>query len=95
MNAQLEQQKLELENTLNERDNDTKLTIAIMQAENANQEPIETGESDKEALLEKMREFDLKLQLDRDRLEFDKQKADADRKVKREQIHAHKTAPKK
>jgi hypothetical protein len=42
-----------------------------------------------------MREFDLKLQLDRDRLEFDKQKADADRKVKREQIHAHKTAPKK
>lgn len=95
MNAQLEQQKLELENTLNERDNDTKLTIAIMQAENANQEPVETGESDKEALLEKMREFDLKLQLDRDRLEFDKQKADADRKVKREQIHAHKTAPKK
>ena len=95
MNAQLEQQKLELENTLNERDNDTKLTIAIMQAENANQEPVDTGESDKEALLEKMREFDLKLQLDRDRLEFDKQKADADRKVKREQIHAHKTAPKK
>ena len=95
MNAQLEQQKLELENTLNERDNDTKLTIAIMQAENANQEPVETGESYKEALLEKMREFDLKLQLDRDRLEFDKQKADADRKVKREQIHAHKTAPKK
>lgn len=95
MNAQLEQQKLELENTLNERDNDTKLTIAIMQAENANQEPMETGESDKEALLEKMREFDLKLQLDRDRLEFDKQKADADRKVKREQIHTNKTAPKK
>ena len=95
MDAQLEQQKLELENTLNERDNDTKLTIAIMQAENANQEPVDTGESDKEALLEKMREFDLKLQLDRDRLEFDKQKADADRKVKREQIHAHKTAPKK
>lgn len=95
MNAQLEQQKLELENTLNERDNDTKLTIAIMHAENANQEPVDTGESDKEALLEKMREFDLKLQLDRDRLEFDKQKADADRKVKREQIHAHKTAPKK
>lgn len=95
MNAQLEQQKLELENTLNERDNDTKLTIAIMQAENTNQEPVETEESDKEALLEKMREFDLKLQLDRDRLEFDKQKADADRKVKREQIHAHKTAPKK
>ena len=95
MEAQLEQQKLELENALNERDNDTKLTIAIMQAENNAQQPVETGQSDKEALLEKMREFDLKLQLDRDRLEFDKQKADADRKVKREQIHAHKAQPKK
>ena len=95
MEAQLEQQKLELENTLNERDNDTKLTIAIMQAESNNQEPVDNEESTKEALLEKMREFDLKLQLDRDRLEFDKQKADADRKVKREQIHAHKATPKK
>jgi hypothetical protein len=58
-----------------------------MQAENFQQEPVEDSTSDKEALLEKMREFDLKLQLDRDRLDFDKQKADADRKVKREQIH--------
>jgi hypothetical protein len=31
-----------------------------------------------------MREFDLKLQLDKDRLEFDKDKAAADRAVKRE-----------
>jgi hypothetical protein len=73
-----------LENTLNERDNDTKLAIAAMQAENSQQEPVEDNQSDKESLLEKMREFDLRLQLDRDRLEFDKQKADADRKVKRE-----------
>lgn len=96
MKAQVEQQKLEMENLLNERDNDTKLTIAIMQAQaNQEQENQEEGTQDKEALLEKMREFDLKLQLDRDRLEFDKQKADADRKVKREQIHAHKTPTKK
>lgn len=95
INAQLEQQKLELENTLNERDNDTKLAIAVIQAENSQQEPVEDNQSDKESLLEKMREFDLRLQLDRDRLEFDKQKADADRKVKREQIHSHKTTTKK
>jgi hypothetical protein len=86
---------MELENALNERDNDTKLTIAIMQSQNNQEQPVEDTSNDREALLEKMREFDLKLQLDRDRLEFDKQKADADRKVKREQIHAHKNTPKK
>lgn len=86
LKAQTEQQKLEMENLLNERDNDTKLTIAAMQSSVQNN--LEEAESDSEALLEKMREFDLKIQLDRDRLEFDKQKADADRKVKREQIRA-------
>jgi hypothetical protein len=75
---------LELENILNERDNDTKLTIAIMQAQNDQEEPIEENTNDRESLLEKMREFDLKLQLDRDRLEFDRHKAEEDRKVKRE-----------
>ena len=95
MRTQLEQQKLELENMLNERDNDTKLTIAMLQAQNNQQQPVEDTSNDKEALLEKMREFDLRLQLDRDRLDFDRQKADADRKVKREQIHSHKAASNK
>ena len=90
MNAQVEQQKMELENALNERDNDTKLTIAAMQS--ASNEDIEAGESDTNALLEKMREFDLKIQLDRDRLAFDKDKADKDRKVKEKQIQARKTS---
>ena len=85
LRAQSEQQKLEMENLLNERDNDTKLTIAAMQAEK--EEDYTPDEANKEALLEKMREFDLKIQLDRDRLEFDKNKANEDRKVKREQIH--------
>ena len=86
LRAQTEQQKLEMENLLNERDNDTKLTIAAMQAEK--DEDYTPDETNKEALLEKMREFDLKIQLDRDRLEFDKNKANEDRKVKREQIHS-------
>ena len=86
LRAQSEQQKLEMENLLNERDNDTKLTIAAMQAEK--DEDYTPDETNKEALLEKMREFDLKIQLDRERLEFDKNKANEDRKVKREQIHA-------
>lgn len=90
MNAQVEQQKLEMQNTLNERDNDTKLTIAMIQAEQAKQtaEVDETPDDDKakEELLEKMREFDQRLQFDRDRLAFDKDKADKDRQVKKEQI---------
>lgn len=86
LRAQSEQQKLEMENLLNERDNDTKLTIAAMQAEK--DEDYTPDETNKEALLEKMREFDLKIQLDRERLEFDKNKANEDRKVKREQIRA-------
>ena len=85
LRAQTEQQKLEMENLLNERDNDTKLTIAAMQAEK--EEDYTPDEVNKEALLEKMREFDLKIQLDRERLEFDKNKANEDRKIKREQIH--------
>ena len=89
LKAQQEQAKLELENITNERDNDTKLAIAVMQT-GAQAETPEDEQSEK-ALLEKMREFDLKLQLDKDRLAFDKDKADADRKVKREQINAKKT----
>lgn len=82
--AQMEQQKLDMENLLNERDNDTKLAVAAMQASNS--ENTANVEESQASLLEKMREFDLKIQLDRDRLEFDKQKADADRKVKEKQI---------
>ena len=55
---------------MNERDNDTKLAIAAMQVSDSESEPA--NETDKDALLEKMREFDLKLQLDKDRLAFDK-----------------------
>lgn len=92
-NAELEQQKMQLEDSLNERDNDTKLTIAMLQQ---NQETeIEPNEDNEKALLEKMREFDLRLQLDKDRLEFDRNKAAEDRKVKREQIHSKKTSTSK
>lgn len=99
MQAQTEQQKLELEDALNERDNDTKLTIAMIQAQTQSQNQAiqlenNNGQSDKEQLLEKMRQFDLKLQLDKDRLAFDKDKAEKDRQVKREQIHSRKTTSK-
>ena len=86
--ALLEQQKMELDNAMNERDNDTKLTIAMLQQQANQQEEMPETTDSKDALLEKMREFDLKLQLDRDRLAFDKDKADKDRQVKKQQIHS-------
>lgn len=87
--AQAEQRKLDMQNTLNERDNDTKLTIAMLQAESQNQEDNTEPDSNlsREQLLEKMREFD-------ERLAFDKENAKEDRKLKREQIHS-KTTQKK
>ena len=95
MKAQTEQQKLEMENLLNERDNDTKLTIAMLQSQLSQEETPSENSGEKEALLEKMREFDLKLKLERDRLNFEIDKASEDRKVKREQINTRKTQVKK
>ena len=37
--------------------------------------------------MEKMREFDERLKLDRDRLEFDKKKAETDARLKEKQIN--------
>jgi len=37
--------------------------------------------------MEKMREFDAKLQLDKDKLEFDKQKQSEDASIKRQSLH--------
>ena len=95
LKAQTEQQKLEMENLLNERDNDTKLTIAMLQSQLSQEETPSENSGEKEALLEKMREFDLKLKLERDRLNFEIDKASEDRKVKREQINTRKTQVKK
>ena len=53
--AQTEQQKLEMENLLNERDNDTKLTIAMLQSQLSQEETPSENSGEKEALLEKMR----------------------------------------
>ena len=99
---QLQQQQLEataaqkeaemqLKDQLNQRDNETKILVATISANstNSNSDGIEDPEYTqmaKEKLLEDMRQFDEKLKLDRERLEFDKSKADKDRELKRTQI---------
>lgn len=92
--AQAEQQKLEMENAINERDNDTKLTIAMLQAEN--QETDEEPESNlsKEQLMEKMREFNLSFQLEKDKLASANANAEKDRAIKRQQLNKKPTQKK-
>ena len=94
--AQLEQQaamaKMEQENLLNERDNETKIIVAQIAASvkvNENdtdgiQEPM--SQESREKLKEQIRQFDARLELDRQRLQFDKEKARTDASLKRKQI---------
>jgi len=90
--AQLEQQQMEMQmkDQMNMRDNETKILVANIQA-NANlddgiEEP-EYSQEAKDSLAEKIREFDAKLKLDRERLAFDKDKAKTDARLKEKQIN--------
>lgn len=93
MKQQVEMAKMEQENMLNERDNETKIIVAQIAASvkvNENdtdgiQEPM--SEEARERLREQVREFDARLALDRDRLQFDKNKAKTDAELKRKQIN--------
>lgn len=86
---QVEQQKMQQEDLLNQRDNETKILIAQINSQNKqndNQQP-EFSEEAKANLQEKMRQFDQKLKLEKDRLAFDKSKAKADERLKEKQIN--------
>ena len=90
LQAQQKQAELEQREQANIRDNETKIIIATMQAQSTQDDGIVEPEFSEEAranLMEKMREFDERLKLDRDRLEFDKKKADTDAKLKEKQIN--------
>ena len=93
MRQEAEMAKMELEDTLNQRDNETKILVAQIAASikvNENdtdgiQEPM--SDEAKEKLREQVRQFDARLALDRDRLNFDKDKARTDASLKRQQIN--------
>ena len=92
----MEQAKMQQEDILNQRDNETKILIAQMQAYSKNRdddgiiEP-EYSQEAKDKLMEQIREFDQRLKLDRERLEFDKDKARTDASLKRQQINKKST----
>lgn len=90
MQMQVKQQELQMKDQMNTRDNETKILVATISANSNTDDGIQEPEYSQEAkdqLMEKIREFDAKLQLDRDRFNFDKEKAATDARLKEKQIN--------
>lgn len=90
MQMQLQQKQLEMDmkDQQNIRDNETKLLIANInssQSEEDNSEVLDTNK--RKELEEKIREFDAKLKLDREKLEHDKSKSKEELEIKRKQAN--------
>lgn len=89
MEYQAKQEEMQLKDALNQRDNETKILVATISAnsnEDGIEEPVYSQEA-KDKLMEQMREFDAKIQLDKERLSFDKSKAATDARLKEKQIN--------
>lgn len=83
--AQLEQAKMQQEDMLNQRDNETKLLIANMNAlasRDADGDGIAESDLKKEELMEKIRQFDETMKLQREQLKANKQMNDANNATK-------------
>lgn len=89
---------MEQEYKMNSENNETKIIVAEINSQAEadrlammnNDDGIEEPEFTEEAranLLEKMRQFDERLKLDRERLAFDKSKAKTDAELKRKQLN--------
>ena len=88
----MEQAKMQQEDTLNQRDNETKILIAQMQAYSKNSEDDgiiepEFSEEAKAKLMQQMKEFNAKISLEKEKLEEQKRKNRADEDLKARQIN--------
>ncbi|MBQ7430714.1 MAG: hypothetical protein IJV29_18710 [Butyrivibrio sp.] len=94
--VQLEQAKMEQEDRLNQRDNETKIIVANIGHSNDDgiKEP-EYSQEAKDKLAEQIREFNARLSLDRDKLKLDRQKADTDADLKRQALRKKTTTSSK
>ena len=93
---QMKQAELDQKREANQLDNETKILIAQIQAATKNIEvngedggikDTEYSQESKDKLMEQIREFDERLKLDREKLEFDKDKARSDARLKEKQIN--------
>lgn len=97
---------MEQEYKMNSENNETKIIVAeinsqaeadrlaMMNHDDGIEEPEFTEEA-RANLLEKMRQFDERLKLDRERLAFDKDKAKTDAELKRKQLNKPTASAKK
>lgn len=97
---------MEQEYKMNSENNETKIIVAeinsqaeadrlaMMNQDDGIEEPEFTEEA-RANLLEKMRQFDERLKLDRERLAFDKSKAKTDAELKRKQLNKPTASTKK
>lgn len=100
IDAQIKESEMQLKDQMNQRDNETKIIVANISAQSSmnDNDGIKEPEFSEEArakLIENMRQFDLRLKLDRDRLNFDKDKAKTDAELKRQQIKKQSTTKNK
>ena len=95
MQMQIEQAKMQQEDMLNQRDNETKIIIATINAESKQVTEddgiVEMTEEQREKFKESVRQFNAKLDLEKERLDFDKSKAKTDAELKRMQINKNNT----
>ena len=87
--AEQRQAELQQKDQANIRDNETKLMIAQIQSNNKSDDGIEEQEFSEEAkanLMEKIREFNERLKLDREKLSHDKKKHEDDVSLKRQAL---------
>lgn len=102
LQQQAQQAQMEFEQTdaINQRDNETKILVAeinaqtsLQNAQIAHQIPEDLGPSqlDMEKLNENKRQFDARLDLDKQRLAFDKDKSSRDQELKLKQINKPRT----
>ncbi len=89
---QLEQKQLEMQqkDQQNIRDNETKLLIANINAFSNEEDGIQTEEysqKDKDALMQKIKEFDEKMKLEKDKLSFEKEKHQDDVAIRKQTIN--------
>lgn len=87
--AQAKEADMQLKDQLNQRDNETKILVATISAESKANDGIEEPEFSEESkakLLEQMRQFDEKMKLDRDKLNFEKNKSKSELDIKRQSL---------
>lgn len=98
---QMQQAQMQQQYQMNQEDNETKILVAqiaaqvkadvaTMNASASDGDDVNEAKSaqEKQKLMEQMREFDARLQLDRQRLAFDERKAKMDDATRRKQISA-------